>query len=259
MDFNWFTFGAQIINFLVLVALLKWFLYAPVIRAMDEREQNVADRLTEAEQRRQQAEQEQETYRRKTEQLQHQREELQAEAGREIEAWRKQHLQQAREEIEAARQEWYQALNREREQFLRDLRIRAGRAVYETARQVLTRLAGAPLEEQIVQAFLRKIGELTPDSRREIADAICNSHHRMTVASAFDLTEPQQKQIRSTLQETLADHAEITFRHEADLICGIEFKAAGYKVAWSVRELLESLEDEFTELLEQAARAPEPP
>jgi F-type H+-transporting ATPase subunit b len=49
---DWFTVCAQIVNFLVLVALLKHFLYGPILRAMDAREQTIADRLAEAEQRR---------------------------------------------------------------------------------------------------------------------------------------------------------------------------------------------------------------
>ena len=35
---DWFTVIAQIINFLILVALLKRFLYGPIIRAMERRE-----------------------------------------------------------------------------------------------------------------------------------------------------------------------------------------------------------------------------
>jgi len=34
---DWFTVIAQIINFLVLVYLLKRFLYGPIIRVIDER------------------------------------------------------------------------------------------------------------------------------------------------------------------------------------------------------------------------------
>ena len=42
MQIDWFTTGAQIINFLILIWLLKKFLYRPVINAMEAREQNLA-------------------------------------------------------------------------------------------------------------------------------------------------------------------------------------------------------------------------
>ena len=51
MLIDWFTVCAQIVNFLVLVALLKHFLYGPILRAMDAREQTIAGRLAEAQQK----------------------------------------------------------------------------------------------------------------------------------------------------------------------------------------------------------------
>ncbi len=45
MGADWFTVVAQIINFLILVALLKRFLYGPIIRAMDRREAEIASRM----------------------------------------------------------------------------------------------------------------------------------------------------------------------------------------------------------------------
>ena len=37
MLFDWFTIAAQLVNFLVLVWLLKRFLYKPILKAIDER------------------------------------------------------------------------------------------------------------------------------------------------------------------------------------------------------------------------------
>ncbi len=48
MAIDWITVSAQIVNFLILVWLLKHFLYQPIIRAMDRREQRVSERLNEA-------------------------------------------------------------------------------------------------------------------------------------------------------------------------------------------------------------------
>ena len=48
---DWFTVAAQIVNFLILVALLKYFLYGRIVDAMDRREQSIAQRWNLAEQR----------------------------------------------------------------------------------------------------------------------------------------------------------------------------------------------------------------
>ena len=45
MLINWFTVCAQAINFLILVWLLKRFLYKPILHAIDEREKGIAAQL----------------------------------------------------------------------------------------------------------------------------------------------------------------------------------------------------------------------
>src|SRR5665647_1757282 len=49
MQINWFTVIAQIINFLILVWLLKRFLYKPILKAIDEREEKIAAQIKDAE------------------------------------------------------------------------------------------------------------------------------------------------------------------------------------------------------------------
>ena len=73
MLINWFTVIAQIVNFVVLVALLKHFLYAPLLRAIDSREKRIADRLAEASQKNQEAEQQMKFVMEKTSEVDHQR------------------------------------------------------------------------------------------------------------------------------------------------------------------------------------------
>ena len=47
MLIDWFTVGAQAVNFLILVWLLKRFLYEPVLAAIDAREKKIAAELAE--------------------------------------------------------------------------------------------------------------------------------------------------------------------------------------------------------------------
>ncbi|MEQ8493043.1 MAG: F0F1 ATP synthase subunit B, partial [Gammaproteobacteria bacterium] len=55
MLIDWFTVAAQAINFLVLVWLLKRYLYRPILAAVDAREARVMARLTEAQLREREA------------------------------------------------------------------------------------------------------------------------------------------------------------------------------------------------------------
>ena len=55
MLIDWFTVGAQIINFLVLMALLKYFLYDRITGALDAREEKINFRLEEADRKEKEA------------------------------------------------------------------------------------------------------------------------------------------------------------------------------------------------------------
>ena len=48
MLIDWFTIGAQVLNFLILVWLLKRFLYKPILHAIDAREKRIAKELADA-------------------------------------------------------------------------------------------------------------------------------------------------------------------------------------------------------------------
>ena len=45
MLIDWFTVGAQALNFLILVWLMKHFLYQPILHAIDAREKKIAAEL----------------------------------------------------------------------------------------------------------------------------------------------------------------------------------------------------------------------
>ncbi len=48
MLIDWFTVGAQALNFLILVWLMKRFLYRPILHAIDAREKPIAGELADA-------------------------------------------------------------------------------------------------------------------------------------------------------------------------------------------------------------------
>ena len=53
MLIDWFTVIAQVINFLILVWLLKRFLYRPILNAIDAREKRIAAKIADADEKKQ--------------------------------------------------------------------------------------------------------------------------------------------------------------------------------------------------------------
>jgi F-type H+-transporting ATPase subunit b len=254
MLIDWFTVIAQIVNFLVLVFLLKHFLYGRIINAMNQREENIASRLEEAEKRKKEAEQEAEIYRKKNQEWDEKREEMLSRAEEEAGARRKGLIEKAREEVDQMKARWHEAIQREKNSFLQDLRQRAGRQIYAIARRALKDLANADLEERIIDVFIDRIRDLDENSRKGIVRSIKKADKNVIINSAFELPQSIQQRITEAIRAPLGDGIEVKFQTSPDMILGLELKAHGYKIAWSLDNYFESLESEIREALEEETK-----
>lgn len=153
MQIDWFTVVAQIINFVVLVLLLRRFLYGPIIRAMDAREAKIRERLDEAARVRAEAEEAREHYRRQLREVEERREEMMAQVEQDVRQRRQELIVEAREGVETLHRRWLHGLQREREAFAHELRQRLAEQAIMVARQALRELAGEELEERMVEVF----------------------------------------------------------------------------------------------------------
>lgn len=245
MQIDWLTVIAQIINFLILVWLLKRFLYQPVINAMDQREKRIAERLEEARQREETAEHSKQSYQDKMTQLERERATLMDEARQSVEATRQELLEEARAEATDKRNRWQHQVLEEKQNFLRSLKHQAGESIQQIARKALADLAGSKLEEQIIQNFIQQFKSLDEDSRQAIATA-----ESVTITTAFELEATTQGLLTRTLHEQLDKQIDIHYQTSRDLISGIELSVAGHRLSWSLADYLQELEQRMQQQLE---------
>jgi F-type H+-transporting ATPase subunit b len=247
---NWFTVIAQIINFLVLVYLLKRFLYGPIIRAMDEREKKIALRMEEASKKKEEADLEAEDYRRKNREFNERREEMFSQIKEEVEVRRKDFINEARNQVNASRTNWYEAIQREKEAFLQDLRRRAGRQTCAISRQVLKGMADVDLEDHIIHVFIERLLSLNKDEIEALKESIHRLPQKISVRSAFKIPGKRAGEIKDVLRNQADGHVDVRFEVSPDLICGIELKCQGSRISWNVDDYLETLEESLLAALE---------
>jgi F-type H+-transporting ATPase subunit b len=249
MDIDWFTFLAQIVNFLVLVALLRWVLYDRIIQAMNAREERFAKRLEDADQRQADADAKAEQYQQRLAEIDLEREAQINESRREARAEYERLVREARGEVERRRNQWSEAWKREREDLLFALREQAGSAGTEVARRTLQQLADTDLEERMCHAFDERIRRLDQQQRDEISRHLMDGSTPITVRSAFELPEQRREQIRKTVRETFCSKEEVRFETSGDLICGLELDVGGFSFGWNAKEMLDDIKLEFDQQL----------
>lgn len=256
MQIDWFTFTAQIVNFLILIWLLRRFLYRPVVEAMDRREQKIAGRIDEARQKMVAAEEKEREYEQELDHLRKEKSRMMQEAKEEVEQTRRELLAEARSEVESIQKRWHEALEHEREGFMRELEKETGDRILGIVRKILMDLSDAELEEQAVKYFIGRLSELEDKSLERLTDAVSKGDRReIVVWSSFELDPKQQEEIRSQVDELTVEEPECRFEVSGNLGFGIELRAGGWRTGWNLSAYLRSLRNEMEQFFERRTRS----
>ncbi len=254
MLIDWFTVGAQALNFLLLVWLMKHFLYKPILHAIDEREKRIATELADAGAKQAEAKKEREEFQHKNEELDQQRGALLSKATEEANAEGKRLVEEARNAADALSAKRQEALRNEALQLNQAIGRRAQQEVFSIARKTLTDLAATSLEERMGEVFTRRLRELDGPAKQRLAEAFKTASEPAIVRSAFELPSEQRAAIQSSLNETFSTEVRLRFESAPDLVSGIELSTNGQRVAWSIADYLTSLEKGVAELLKEQAK-----
>lgn len=247
MNIDWFTFVAQIVNFLVLVGLLRWLLYGPIIRAMTEREQKIKSRLDEAEQRRDHSEQKLQEYTEKIREFERERDAMFAVARQDAHEEHQRLIRESRDDAQHRHQQWQKAYRREQEDLLAELRRQAGEMGILAARYTLAHLADATLERQMCQKFTLQLKNLDEQQRQETRRHLRDGQGEILLFSAFPLDHRLRDELSHLVQSTFDTQDEVAFEQSPELICGLELNVGGYSFGWNIREFLHDLQLDFAE------------
>lgn len=255
MLIDWFTVVAQVVNFLILVWLLKRFLYRPILDAIDARERQIASALADADAKKAEARKERDTFQLKNVAFEQQRAALMSQAMEEVKAERLRLLDAARQASDDLHVKQQEALRREQQGLREALARRAREEVFSIARKTLTDLAGTTLEERMADVFLRRLRELDDAAMAGLKSALKASSSPLLVRTAFSLPPAQRAAIETALRETLGGEMQMQFEAAPDLVSGIEISSNGYKVAWSIADYLASLGKGIDAVLKAQPRA----
>lgn len=246
MQLSWPTFVLEIVNFLVLVWILKRFLYKPVLRAIAQRKAAIDKTLSDATARQAEAQELEKQYQNRLADWEKEKETLRAGVLEDINALRAKRME-ALEVSLAQEREKARVVNERRLNELSDQAqeeaVRKG--VRFTAR-LLDRLASPELEGKLVGVVLEDLSHL-PGEQLEAIRAACRAGEpKVKVISAFPLPQEQRGVITQKLRGIAQDGVPIEFSEDSRLLSGLRMTVG----PWVLRA---NLEDEL-EFLANAVR-----
>jgi F-type H+-transporting ATPase subunit b len=251
MLIDWFTVGAQALNFLILVWLMKHFLYKPILNAIDAREKLIATELADAAAKKAEAQKEHEEFQHKNEEFDQQRAALLSNATDEAKAERQRLLDEARKAADALSAKRQDSLKNDAHNLSQAISRRTQQEVFAITRKALTDLATTSLEERVGEVFTRRLREMDGKAKETLGAALKTAPEPAVVRSAFDLPKDQRAAIQNAVNETFSADIHLRFETKPDLVSGIELTANGQKVGWSIADYLASLEKGVGELLKE--------
>jgi F-type H+-transporting ATPase subunit b len=251
MLIDWFTVGAQALNFLILVWLMRRFIYRPILHAIDEREKRIAAELSNADAKKAEAEKEHDEFQHKNAEFDQQRAALLSKATDEAQAERQRLLDEARKAADALSAKRQETLRNDARNLNQAISRRAQMEVFAIARKALTDLATTSLEERLGEVFTRRLREMDGKAKEVLGAALKTASDPAVVRSTFDVPAEQRAAIQNALNETFSAEVRVRFETAPDLISGIELTTNGQKVAWSIADYLASLEKGVGELLKE--------
>jgi len=257
MLIDWFTVGAQALNFLILVWLLKRFLYKPILNAVDAREKLIATELSDARAKMTEAQKERDEFQHKNQLFDEQRAGLFSKATDDANAERRRLLDDARTAADLLTAKRREAMQSDLRSLDQAIRIETQQHVFAIARKTLSDLATASLEERIGDVFIRRLGTMDDQARAVLGKALKVASDPALVRSTFDLPAEQRAAIQNALNVTFFMDVHLRFETAPDLVGGIEFTTDGQKLAWSIADYLASLQNGVAQIL-NAKERPDP-
>jgi F-type H+-transporting ATPase subunit b len=244
MELNWSTFVLEVINFLVLVWILKRFLYRPILNVIAERRRSVEEELAKARTTESEADALKQQYAGRLEAWEAEKSKAKEQLAREIEQERARKLSELTAALEQEKEKARVAEQRqqaEKERALAQQALKQG-AIFSS--RLLELAAGPELESRLLGLVIEGLSDLPDEKRRRLSDQWREPSPVAEIRSAFDLSPDQREQLTEKLKE-LAKVADVRFRRDESLIAGLRIEVGAWVLAANVRDELKG----FTELL----------
>ncbi len=243
MEFDWTTFILEIINFIILVWILKRFLYRPILDVIARRRAGIEKTLTDAKQ----IETEANKIKQQNEQylvdLEIQKETAQAQLMTELAAVRESKMA-ALEATMAQETERRRVLDeRRRQEFERLIEEQGVVLGAKFSTKLLSRLASVELEAKLYKLLLEDLQHLSDEKKQAVIAVAGEADLQIEVQSAFLLDNNKQDGLTTTLTSIIGTELPVEYSINPDLISGLYISIGPWILHANLRDELKSFCD----------------
>jgi F-type H+-transporting ATPase subunit b len=251
LQLNWSTILLQILNFVIMAFILWRFLFKPVVRILDERSARVTSALTEAEQKRQAADEMREEYETKLAQAEERVIAMQQQGEEELARARREVLDETRQELLAMRDNAEREIREVRQQEVAQHRKALGDLVTRLSAQLISESTDRAFQQASIEQFIERLGTLEDERYHQATGETEEEAVLAQVVSAQELPTEPRAQLEREVLRLAGQPAEIVYRVDPSLVAGATLRFGDVLIDGSVAGQLEQLRQNYVSELER--------
>lgn len=243
MELNWSTVVLEILNFLILVWILKRFLYQPVLDVITRRQVGIEKTLADAETRQAEAVKLQQQYEGRLAEWDRERQQARAALSRELDAERNRKLAELQTALEQEQEKVRVADARRQTDTLRKLEETALRHAARFTTQLLRQATGPELEARLADLAITGLTALPAKRIADLRNSNGKPPEAIRVTSAFPLADDQRQRLEQTLASVAGPDIAQHFEQDSALLAGVRIAIGPWVLGVNLQDELQGFMD----------------
>jgi F-type H+-transporting ATPase subunit b len=221
MTLDWTTFVLEIINFLVLVWILRRLLYRPIMEMIARRRESVMQTLAQAQAREEAAQALRLQYEGRMSEWDRERDAQRSRLAQELAAEREQRLAELGQALEKERDRNRVVAERQQQELSRTLQEQAIAHAASFATRLLSRLASPELDARIVELLIEDLASIAPEQMQALKIAAAQPEARLRISSARALSQESGARLRHAIGAALGTLPPVEEHLDPELLAGV--------------------------------------
>lgn len=236
------TFVIEIINFLILIWILKRLFIGPVKRVIEERKAAVARSLKDSEKIRSEADELRSTYENRLKDWGTEKEKERVAFQNELEAEKTKQMKRLEGDLEKERIKFRSREEQEVAETKERIEKQAITQALAFVSRLLSAFASPELESRIIDFAMRRLDASGPDDARALQAAL-QEKGKIVVRSAFPMADDQKEALARAIAKPLGTGHEIEYSIDKSLVSGIEIELGSVVLRANLRDELQDFSE----------------
>ncbi len=245
------TLAFQILNFLVLLGILYYFLFRPLRSKLNERSRDLAEALQNARDQEAEAVQLRAEYEQRMHGLREEADDIIARARQEAAQRGAELMEETRRRIDRLTADMREDLTRQRNEVVAQNYEDMLEAIVDLSANIVQSVTTRRTHDDLVQNFAASIYRLPPEEVNAYRRALEGRYPVAVVTTPVALTADQTQTLTDTLSSLADRHVELQVRVAPELVAGIQVRLANRLLDNTVRQQLNRIRDRVREDLVQ--------